>query len=82
MAKLKYSSPLIKFCPIPLSTAGGCAIQSNEADYVCVVQDPYTSTKLFVSSNNECEYIPADEEEANNFACYHVPLADINVYVS
>ena len=82
---MKYSAPLFNICPIPLAasgTGGGCAFPSTNAEYQCMIEDPFTGAKLFMESSYGCERIPASVSEANGAACYHVPMTDFNVYNS
>lgn len=86
MAKLDYSAPFFKFCPIPLTaagTGGGCAIPTNSAKYICKVEDPFTGAVLFNDYDiNGCLRIPASGTVTPDSPCYHIPMADFNIYSS
>lgn len=85
MAKSKYTAPMFKFCPIPLDaagTGGGCALPETQGQYQCAIEDPFFGSVLFMDKSYGCERIPASQDEANMYACYHVPMADFNIYNS
>lgn len=83
MAKLEYSAPLLKFCPILLATGGGCVYPTTQDDYQCAVVDSELGEVLFMDRKNYgCKRIPASIEEANEYVCYHVPTGDGNIYNS
>lgn len=85
MAKLKYSAPLLKFCPVLLdnNAGNGCAISSTQAEYHCaVVYDEDLGESLFMDESNGCLRVPASTIEANEYICYHVPMANANIYNS
>lgn len=79
----KYVKPEISFQNLNLSTniSAGCEISSNQAALTCGVELPgYPGLIIFQDdSTGTCDaYMPGIEDSI----CYHVPVADSNVFES
>ena len=79
MNKKEYVSPAITFYDLSLSTelCADCVVKANHAEMECPVRlDDYPYTLI---NRQVCEsYAP----DLNDYICYHVPLADSNVFSS
>ncbi len=76
-----YVKPTVVFQSLSLSTtiAAGCAIDSTHDAGVCPVEIPGHPGLTVFAEGTEClTYSPGIEDQI----CYHVPLADMNVFES
>ncbi len=77
----KYVKPTISFEPLNLSAAvsPGCAINSTHDAGVCPVEIPgQPGLTVFTEGSGCFAYSPGMEDHI----CYHVPMADMNVFES
>lgn len=75
--KKKYIKPDICFESLCLCTdvSAGCAMISRQAPLACPINTPWGETLI---ASGICAIIPGNEEQF----CYHVPVADENVFGS
>ncbi len=79
--KKQYIKPQIMFDSFELTDciAAGCAfLNSNIQPYVCAVLDKELGFTLFTDIGI-CDSTPPG---GNDSICYHIPVADYNVYTS
>ena len=79
--KKSYVKPQLMFDSFELtdSIAAGCAfLSSNHDPYVCAVLDTELGYTIF-SDYAICQSTPPG---GNDSICYHIPVADYNVYTS
>ncbi len=78
--KKSYMKPAITFECLNVSAniASGCAyISTNNAEYVCAVEDPESGWTIFSDYAN-CMYVT----NSNDTVCYDIPFANSNVFES
>ena len=78
--KKSYMKPLLTFESLSLSStiSSGCALSStNSAEYMCPATDEETGWTVF-TEYGICMVVPGP----NDGICYHVPVADRNVFES
>lgn len=83
MAKLNYIKPMFSICQIPLAaagSAGGCAQNPDNAQYLCPVTDYETGDVIFQSKRDGCKVTSLYGDDVS--ICYFVPTADLNIYNS
>lgn len=75
--KKKYVAPDILFESLALSTdiSAGCAWISNQEPLACPINTDWGDTLI---ASGICSVIPGNEDQF----CYHVPVADTNVFGS
>lgn len=78
--KKKYLKPDISFESFRLSTdiSAGCAMLSQQAPNGCVIYYPQWGMTLLTEALS-CDATPPG---GLDYICYHVPLADNNVFES
>ncbi len=77
----KYIKPDISFFELSLSTSisAGCALDKTSVEFVCPVQVPgQPGLTVFQRTSGCTAYSPGMQDSV----CYHVPVADINVFES
>lgn len=80
MNKREYKKPDIEFQNFRLSTdlCAACEIQSNASDNMCPLTVPEFEGITLITELNCDAYAP----EITDTLCYHVPIADNNVFGS
>ena len=73
----KYVKPSITFSKLSMGTEvyGRCATEINCAEFVCPVIIPELGETVF--QENNCDWASEDM-----YVCYHVPMANMNVFGS
>ncbi len=77
----KYVKPNIAFFELNLSTSisAGCNIYATQGELACPVQIPGQPGLTIFQEDTGCvAYTPGMQDTV----CYHVPMADLNVFES
>ncbi len=77
----RYIKPNITFQSLNMATtvSAGCSLNATQAERMCPAEIPGNPGLTVFPEDSECVMYSPD---MNDTICYHVPMADINVFES